>query len=696
MSYSRFAAVLLVSSLVLVAGCGGKSVNTTTTPPASSQLTLSASSLAFNNVTVGQTGAVQTVNLSSTGGLAVSVTGITLSDTTDYAMTNTCGASLNLSATCTISVTFMPKSVASLPATISIASNGVASPQTISLTGTGAAAPAGPQLTLSATALTFSTTTVGQTSASQTLTLTNSGGSTLTLSGDIITGNSSDFTSTTTCGASLAANSSCTFTLAFVPQAAGALTATIILTDNASNSPQTVTLTGTGTTSSSGPITYKLYVFPTTFPDTPEPDASVSALYTLIKSAQSTVDMTMYELQDTTFSGYLVADCARGVRVRVILSLSEKSNNAPAYAQLNSAGVNCSAVYSNSAFTNTHQKTITVDGTTTAIMSLNLQSQYYTTTRDFALVENDPADIAAIEATFNADYAAGTPSGGAQGASDFSYQPGGGDTAVYPGGDLIWSPTTAQADMVSIINNAKSSIVLENEEMSATVVVNALEAACQRGVTVHIAMTNDNNEYGSEFTALEAAGCGVQSLSRYRNRILCPRQGCRCRLWTEHADCLHGIHQLLDAHPWHKIASSASTSPTQPASPRSKPPWPRTTPRELRTRRLVPQCDGVNHEQLPSWEILWDRYSTGSARTTAATSSRSPQSLQPAAAGSRSAPRHASSLVSSTALSFQFDRFSSCTKGAGLSRSPQCENLTQLITRLDNVVGSWTRSQPLR
>ena len=395
MSYPRLVAGLLVSSFMLVAGCSGN-----TPSPAASQLTLSTSSLAFNSVTVGQSSTAQTVILSSASGPAVSITSITLSDTTDYAMTNTCVATLTLATTCTISVTLTPKSAASLPATISIASNGVGSPQTINLTGAG-------------------------------------------------------------------------------------------------------------TSPSSGAITYKLYVFPATFPETTEPDASVSALYALINGAQSTVDMTMYELQDTTFSADLVADCARGVKVRVILSQSEESNNAPAYARLNSAGPKCSAVYSNSAFTNTHQKTITVDNATTAIMTLNLQTQYYTTTRDFALVENDPADIAAIEATFNADYTAGTPSGGTQGASDFSYQPGGGDTTVYPTGDLIWSPTTAQADMLSIINNAKSTILLENEEMSATNIVTALETACKNGVTVHIAMTNDNNEYGTEFTALQAAGCGV-------------------------------------------------------------------------------------------------------------------------------------------------------------------------------------------
>ena len=133
--------------------------------------------------------------------------------------------------------------------------------------------------------------------------------------------------------------------------------------------------------------------------------------------------MTMYELVDTTFSGDLVAACQRGVKVRVILDQNlERSSNTPAYNQLN-AVTNCSAVWANPVFQATHQKSFIVDGTRVAIMSLNLTSRYYTTTRDFALIENDPVDIAAIQATFNADYVSA------------AYTPGAGT-------DLIWSPTT--------------------------------------------------------------------------------------------------------------------------------------------------------------------------------------------------------------------------------------------------------------
>jgi hypothetical protein len=250
------------------------------------------------------------------------------------------------------------------------------------------------------------------------------------------------------------------------------------------------------TSNTSTPLTYTLYAFP-------ESDNSATPLYAFINGAQKTIDMTMYALQDTTFSGDLVAACNRGVKVRVILDQNdEKSNDTPAYNQLNAAA-NCSAVWANKAFQVTHQKSIIVDGAQVAIMSLNLQSQYYSTTRDFALIENDPVDIAAIQATFNADYAAGTPSSGVAGTSDYSYQPSAGD-------DLIWSPTTAQAAMTAIIANAKSTLLVENEELasSASYIISALEAACTRGVTVHIAMVNQSS-YQSNFKALENAGCGV-------------------------------------------------------------------------------------------------------------------------------------------------------------------------------------------
>lgn len=455
------------------------------------QAVLSTNTLSFAATAVGSTAAAQTVTLSNPGnatltGISASVTGSAPAGT--FPLTTTCGTTLNAQASCTFSVAFTPAAGAAYTDALAIADSAANSPQSVTLSGTGTA----PQLSLSATSIAFPTTSAGSTSAAQTVTLTNSGNATLNLSSITLGGaNASAFPETTTCGSTLAAQASCAITVRFAPAAATAYAASITITDNAAGSPQTISLSGTG---SSSTVTYTLYTFP-------ETDNSVTPLYALVNNAQKTIDMTMYALEDTTFSADLVAACKRGVTVRVVLDQNdEKSGNTAAYNQLN-AQSGCSAVWANKAFEATHEKAIVFDNSLVAIMSLNLQSQYYSTTRDFAMVENDANDVAAVEATFSADYAAGTPSSGVAGPSDFSYVPGLGD-------DLIWSPTTAQAAMLSIINNATTTLVVENEEMGASNIVSALEAACQRGVTVEIAMVSQSS-YGTNFKALENAGCGV-------------------------------------------------------------------------------------------------------------------------------------------------------------------------------------------
>ena len=224
-----------------------------------------------------------------------------------------------------------------------------------------------------------------------------------------------------------------------------------------------------------------------------EPDDGVSALYTLLNNAQTTIDLTVYGLVDTVFSGDLVAACQRGVTVRVILDQKyEKTVDTPAYNQIN-AQANCAAIWANPSYTATHEKSFVVDNQTLAMLTLNLETQSYGNTRDFAVISNDAQDVAAFEATFTADF---------NGTFPF---------ATPTGNDLVWSPTTAQTTFVDLINNATVSLQVENEEMSAPKVVAALQAACTRGVTVQITMTT-NSSYATQFQALEASGCGMRVL----------------------------------------------------------------------------------------------------------------------------------------------------------------------------------------
>ena len=344
-----------------------------------------------------------------------------------------------------------------------------------------AVAKTSPQAVLTPVSVAFPKTAVGKTSAAQTVTLSNPGTATLKISGITLTGTDpKDFSLSKTCGKKLSKGASCTLAVTFAPSAAASLSAMVSVADNAAGSPHTVTLSGTGTGASGGDA-QSLVI---------EPDQGMTPIYDLLNSAKKTIDMTMYELVDTQCQQILAAQAAKGVVVRVILDQAlEKTSNTPVYTFLNANGVK--AVWANPVFQASHQKTITVDGTTTAIMSLNLTSRYYSTSRDFAVIESNPNDIAAIEATFNADFVSGaiTPS---------------------TGDDLIWSPTNSLTALLGMISSAKSSLKVENEEMGDAQIVTALEDAAKRGVAVEVAMTNGGT-YAAEFNALKAAGVKVNT-----------------------------------------------------------------------------------------------------------------------------------------------------------------------------------------
>ena len=125
--------------------------------------------------------------------------------------------------------------------TITGTSGALTNTTTIQLTVTAGSSPA---VTLTPTSLTFASTVIGKTSAAKAVTMTNSGNGLLSISSIAASG---DFAiSSSTCGSSLAIGKSCKFKVTFTPTQVGTRTGAVTVTDNAANSPQTVTLTGTG------------------------------------------------------------------------------------------------------------------------------------------------------------------------------------------------------------------------------------------------------------------------------------------------------------------------------------------------------------------------------------------------------------------------------------------------------------------
>jgi cardiolipin synthase A/B len=219
-----------------------------------------------------------------------------------------------------------------------------------------------------------------------------------------------------------------------------------------------------------------------------EPSGSFSPVYRLISNARHSINITMYEFTDSTAEGDLAAAAKRGVHVQVILDQRESSTNKTAYKYFNAHGIK--VVWSSTAFQYTHQKTLTADGSEAIIMTANLTSQYYSTSRDFLVTDTSKSDVAAITAVFNADFA------------HRSITPG-------DGADLVWSPTDSQGKLLGVINGATKSLRIYSEEMGDTVVENALIAAAKRGVDVQVCGENEDGEYNSAYGKLAKAGVHI-------------------------------------------------------------------------------------------------------------------------------------------------------------------------------------------
>ena len=223
--------------------------------------TFTPTSLAFGNQVTGTASTAKTVTLKNTGNAALTVTAFPISGSASFSETSTCGSSLAAGATCTLSVVFAPQALGAQSATLSIDSNTSGAAPAVDLTGTGTAPPA-PIVTLTPTSLAFGNQTQGTSSAAQTITVKNSG--TAALTGIAISMSesqpsavrsarsqaspitSANYSATTTCGSSLDVGASCTVSVIFSPTATGSLPGTVTISDNAADSPQKASLSGTG------------------------------------------------------------------------------------------------------------------------------------------------------------------------------------------------------------------------------------------------------------------------------------------------------------------------------------------------------------------------------------------------------------------------------------------------------------------
>jgi cardiolipin synthase len=233
-----------------------------------------------------------------------------------------------------------------------------------------------------------------------------------------------------------------------------------------------------------------------------EPNAGESPVTGAIESAKHSVWLEMYILSDRKVM-YALEDAAnRGVDVRVMLEPHPYGTRAPTETmdQLRAAGVKVED--SSPSFALTHEKGMIIDGTTAFIMTSNFSrsglggysSSSNYNNREYDIVDSNPQDVQTIAAIFQADWNR--------------------SSVQINDPNLIVSPVNSRSDLTALINSARSTILIESEEMNDSSIEQALANAVTHGVKVDVILpapsgsSGDSNSQG--ISTIKSGGVQVR------------------------------------------------------------------------------------------------------------------------------------------------------------------------------------------
>lgn len=204
------------------------------------QVTFSPGSLNFGSLAVGDTSAAKTVTFTNHKNSATNFSSIQV--TGDFAISgNTCGAAVAPASNCTIGIMFSPSVIGARIGALTFTDDANNSPQSLNISGAGIA-----PVTVSPASLSFGSLAQGDQSAAKTVTVKNNRNTSVSFTTPQTTGDFAILSNT--CAGTISAGATCTTTVAYEPTIVGAETGTLTYVDSAENSPQSIGLTGTGTT----------------------------------------------------------------------------------------------------------------------------------------------------------------------------------------------------------------------------------------------------------------------------------------------------------------------------------------------------------------------------------------------------------------------------------------------------------------
>ena len=214
------------------------------------------------------------------------------------------------------------------------------------------------------------------------------------------------------------------------------------------------------------------------------PDDGLLPLLDFIDGAQETLDVYIFELENSEIESRLLTAVLRGVRVRVIIEPNPTGRELQAQAAISRLkGLGMQVKVAGKPFSKTHAKTMIADGKRAWVGTFNFIADWRKT-RDYAVVTTAPATVAQLAKVFDEDFGGLSEAGRRAGATTLNA------STLDAGSNVIASPANGRSGITALINSATKTIDLEYEQLDDTAIMTALAARRRAGVAVTVVMTD--------------------------------------------------------------------------------------------------------------------------------------------------------------------------------------------------------------
>lgn len=254
-----------------------------------------------------------------------------------------------------------------------------------------------------------------------------------------------------------------------------------------------------------------------------EPNAGEAPVLHAIEGARTSVWVEVYLLTDHDIINALENAANQGVDVRVLLELDPygagSTSPQETLQELQAAGVKAEG--SDPAYHYTHEKAIIVDGATLLVMTANLTKSAmggtsYASNREYGVIDTNAADVHEAQNIFTADWNRTTPN--------------------LTDANLVVSPVNARARIAAFIAAARSTLLVEDEEMYDSASEDALIAAANRGINVEVVLPapSDPSQADPDVARLTQGGVHVEYISTvYMHAKMMVADGARAFVGSE-------------------------------------------------------------------------------------------------------------------------------------------------------------------